>query len=138
MSFQKIDIENETRLDEQYCVLVVGYTNEELNILIPFIESSNIPEYLIIPKEKFGLSVETLLQGTEEVKEFDGAIVPKALIMSGFTQKEIHNFVQNYKSLSLPMPLFAVVTPTSKKWKLGKLLKELALERAKMSKSYPK
>ena len=52
----------------------------------------------------------------------------KAVIMSGFSEQELHLFMGSYKSTDLPKPLWATLTPHSESWSLLSLLTELSAE----------
>ncbi len=55
--------------------------------------------------------------------------MPKAILLSGFTDKEIMELLKCYKAnKNLPRTIFASVTETSLKWKVEDWLKELAEE----------
>ncbi len=56
--------------------------------------------------------------------------LPRLVLMSGLTQRELHDFMAGYRSAGLPRPLWAAATPTSVTWPLGELLSELERERA--------
>lgn len=58
------------------------------------------------------------------------ADAPLAIVMSGMTEKELHTLVGAYRQSPMPRPLWASLTPTSEHWPLGRLLSELAAERA--------
>ena len=54
--------------------------------------------------------------------------MPKAIIMSGFTQEEVHLLMGAYRQAGLPSQLWATLTPVSENWTLGRLVKELSTE----------
>jgi hypothetical protein len=56
------------------------------------------------------------------------ADLPRAVIMSGFTQNEVHRIMSAYRQAGLPAQLWATLTPVSENWLLGDLLKELVKE----------
>ena len=58
--------------------------------------------------------------------------LPRAVIMSGFTQKELHRLIGGSKQAGMRQALWAALTPVSEKWSLGALLKELAAEQQAM------
>jgi len=57
----------------------------------------------------------------------------RAMILSGFTHKELHTLMAAYKNAGLPRQLWATLTPASEEWSLGELLDELAKERDRLS-----
>jgi hypothetical protein len=52
----------------------------------------------------------------------------RAVIMSGFTQQEVHTIMSAYRRAGLPKQLWATLTPVSETWPIEKLLGELAAE----------
>jgi hypothetical protein len=52
----------------------------------------------------------------------------RAVIMSGFTQKELHALMAAYRGSELPSQLWATLTPVSENWSVADLLDELAAE----------
>jgi len=54
--------------------------------------------------------------------------MPRAIIMSGFTQEELHLLMNAYRKAGLPAQLWATLTPVSENWTLETLLKELSKE----------
>jgi hypothetical protein len=52
----------------------------------------------------------------------------RAVIMSGFTQEEVHVLMSTYRKAGLPKQLWATLTPVSETWPVEKLLGELAAE----------
>ena len=56
------------------------------------------------------------------------AQMPRATIMSGCTQMEVHTLMTAFKEAGLPRQLWATLTPVSEGWHLGALLTELVKE----------
>jgi hypothetical protein len=52
----------------------------------------------------------------------------RAVIMSGFSQEEVHRLMNAYRQAGLPRQLWATLTPASENWTVSHLLKELAAE----------
>jgi hypothetical protein len=50
------------------------------------------------------------------------------VIMAGLLEHELHSFMQFYKTLPLPRPIWATLTPISATWTLEALLEELTQE----------
>lgn len=64
------------------------------------------------------------------------APMPRAIIMSGFLQSEVHTLMTAFRQAGLPRQLWATLTPVSENWTLAALLAELAEEdRAMQQKS---
>ena len=59
----------------------------------------------------------------------------KIIILNGFSDKQLHTFIEHYKLSKLPRAIFATVTNKSKEFRLKYLLKELKKEHKLMKKS---
>ena len=55
--------------------------------------------------------------------------LPRAVIMSGITETELHRLMGGARKAGVRDALWATLTPVSKTWTLGALLSELAAER---------
>ena len=58
--------------------------------------------------------------------------LPRAIIMCGLTQNELHRLMSGSREAGMKPPLWATLTPTSETWTVQDLLKELAAERQAM------
>jgi len=58
--------------------------------------------------------------------------LPRAIIMSGISQMELHLLMSGCRKSGMRQPLWATLTPTSETWSIQNLLKELAAEHAAM------
>ena len=58
--------------------------------------------------------------------------LPRAIIMCGLTQKELHILMSGSREAGMKPPLWATLTPTSETWTIQDLLKELAAEHEAM------
>jgi hypothetical protein len=54
--------------------------------------------------------------------------LPRATVMSGFTQEEVHLMMHAYRRAGLPAQLWATLTPISENWTVRALLDELLAE----------
>ncbi|MFZ1984507.1 MAG: DUF3783 domain-containing protein [Desulfatitalea sp.] len=66
--------------------------------------------------------------------EGTGSELPRAIIVAGLAENELHTLMSGCRQAGMQQALWAVLTPTSESWPLGQLLNELAAERAAMSK----
>lgn len=62
------------------------------------------------------------------------SLMPRAIIMGGITEKELHLIMGAWRELGLPAQLWAVLTPTSETWTLRALINELQREKIEMDK----
>ncbi len=56
--------------------------------------------------------------------------LPRAVVLSGLTERQLQLVMAGYRTTGLPRPLWAALTPTSERWTLAQLLEELAAEAA--------
>lgn len=59
----------------------------------------------------------------------EAAPLPRAVIVSGITENQLHALMAICRQTGMQQALWATLTPTSERWTLGQLLKELAAER---------
>ena len=59
--------------------------------------------------------------------------LPRAIIVSGITQNELHLLMTGCRQAGMKAALWAALTPTSAGWRLQHLLAELAAERKAMA-----
>ncbi len=64
----------------------------------------------------------------------EDSTLPRAVIMAGITENELHVLMAAHREAGLTRPLWAALTPTSEGWTLQALLDELNEERAAMEK----
>ena len=60
--------------------------------------------------------------------------LPRAIIMAGITQKELHRLMSVCRQSTMKPALWAALTPTSETWTIQNLLIELAAEHREMHK----
>lgn len=58
--------------------------------------------------------------------------LPRAVIVGGVTKADLHRLMGGCKKAGMQQVLWAVLTPTSERWTLDALLRELTAERAAM------
>ncbi|MEE4355104.1 MAG: DUF3783 domain-containing protein [Desulfococcaceae bacterium] len=60
--------------------------------------------------------------------------LPRAIIVCGITEKELHRLMEGCRMSGMKRPLWAVLTPTSENWTLKEVLKHLQAEREALEK----
>ncbi len=81
----------------------------------------------LTPAELAGLPGETNAGLTAEL--------PRVIVLSGLTERQLHLVMDSYRAGDLPRPIWASVTPVSADWTLKSLLVELLKERDAMRQS---
>ena len=64
--------------------------------------------------------------------------LPRAVIVSGITQNELHQLISGCRKAGMKQALWAALTPTSIQWPLKHLLAELDAERRALAARQPK
>ena len=111
-------------------LVVCGLTADEQQTLLGLLTVVSFPDLPVIfagesdAETKLG---ELMTLGHLHGRGEDSGL-RKAVIMSGFSEKELHLFMGSYKSTDLPKPLWATLTPHSENWSLLELLTELSAE----------
>ncbi len=134
-TFNKVDASDE-RMYGPRGIVVCGYPPEEHGPLAGFLET------LCGRDVKVVFAGEALLQETlrdilalpDRSGEGGPSGLPRGMVLSGLSQKELHALMAAYRKSGLPGQLWAALTPTSETWALEDLLKELAREAEAMRK----
>ena len=127
--FQKIQ-ESDERMYGPKGILVCGYPPPEHRFFAMFMDKAGFNDRPIIfpTNEDTGKALRDLLYlPTGSGMGMPGAL-PRAVIMSGFTQNEVHRIMYAYRESGLPAQLWATLTPVSENWLLADLLNELRKE----------
>lgn len=127
--FQKIK-ESDERMYGPKGILVCGYPAPEHRFFALFMEKAGFNDRpVIFPANKdAGKTLKELLGLTTGSGMGEPADLPRAVIMSGFTQNEVHRIMNAYRQAGLPAQLWATLTPASETWLLADLLNELVKE----------
>ena len=111
-------------------LLVCGYPVEERMDFINLLDKTDLSGIRVV----FACSddLETRVGDViskEDRAGFDGVSdMPRAVVMSGLTQNELHNLMAAYKKGGFVRQIWASLTPVSEKWPLKNLLNELQKE----------
>lgn len=128
-TFTKIEISDQP-LHGAPSLLICGYPVEEHKLLLGALESLGLDDRPVIFAVSADLqqTLKTLLQSENQAGFDQPSEMPRAMIMSGFSQAEVHRLMTAYRQGGMPPQLWATLTPTSENWTLGALLAELAAE----------
>lgn len=134
MSFKQIDHNDQQRPDGKTCILTYGYDPIALSAIKKFAASIGISEIIDIKHNQLFNTLRQLIDGTGNVSSKDITHKSPAIVFNAVTNGELNQFVREFRSLNLPRPLFAMVTPTSINWKFADLVDDLLEERAAIAK----
>jgi hypothetical protein len=129
--FSKVGSSAKKRLYGPRAALVCGYAAVEQEWLQAMIERFRFIDLPVIfaTGEDMDRPVGELLGlGSGHGRGLDSHL-PRAVVLSGVTEKELSTFMAAWKHLGLPRQNWATLTPTSETWPLVDLLTELDRER---------
>jgi hypothetical protein len=128
-TFEKIG-KSEERMYGPKGVIVCGYPPPEHEPLANALEKLGLGDRPII-----FVANNTASETLKDVLTFENrsglgqpSDMARAVIMSGFTQEELHRLMNAYRQAGLPKQLWATLTPASEAWSVSQLLEELAAE----------
>jgi hypothetical protein len=87
-----------------------------------------------VTEDQADMQVGELVQLADGTGTDGSSNLPRAIIMSGISQNELHMLMAGCRKSGMQQPLWATLTPTSETWPIQNLLKELAAEHRAMQK----
>ena len=120
-------------------LLLCGFKAEvqpKFNQLLEMIGLGGLP-LVWVTEDQADMQVGDLAQLENGTGSGASSSLPRAIIMSGISQNELHMLMAGCRKSGMPPPLWATLTPTSETWPIQNLLKELAAEHAAMQKRRP-
>ncbi|MBT3193634.1 MAG: DUF3783 domain-containing protein [Verrucomicrobia bacterium] len=128
-TFQPVG-DSDARLHGVPAVLVSGFKAEEQVAFRGLMDSSGlemVPTVYIV--EVFlERSLAELTGMPSETRAGETAELPRAIVMSGLSEKQLHALMDGYRGSGLPRPHWGSVTPTNESWSIKRLLIELLKE----------
>jgi len=128
-TFEKVEKSNQ-RMHGPKGILVCGYTPAEHEPLADALSQIGLGDRPVIfaTDGDAEQSLIELLSSENRSGMGMSSSIPRAIIMSGFTQEELHTLMNAYRKAGLPAQLWATLTPVSENWTLEALLLELSKE----------
>lgn len=132
--FAKVTGSAKKRLYGERGALVCGYSVQDQDALLAMLERWNFTD---LPVVFAGMDDAERPVG-EVLKEPAGhgrgrdSLLPRTIVLSGVSEKELNTFMAAWKHLGLPPQNWAALTPTSEAWTVLDLLAELDMERIAM------
>jgi len=127
--------ETDKKLYGEYAVLFAGFSKDERRKLKDFSKShSEKLKVVFTCNDDVELPLKEIFTREDAgcIEDDDG--FPRTVILSGFTEKELLEFLKKLKALNVPYDLAAVLTKFSKDWKFKDLIGELIKEREELAK----
>jgi len=129
--FAKVTGSAKKRLHGPRACLACGYTAAEQATLLAMMHRWNFSDVPALFAQALDLdrTLAAILNEPAGHGQGQDSPLPRAIILSGVTEKELNTFMAAWKHLNLPRQNWAALTPTSETWTLIDLLTELDLER---------
>lgn len=131
--FEKVS-PNDKPLYGPRILLLCGFyesVQPNFNKLLELIGLSEIPK-VWVSESQADIQVGELIRLPNSTGFGVSSELPRAIIMAGITQNEMHRLMSGCREASMKPPLWATLTPTSETWTIQSLLKELAAEHKAM------
>lgn len=115
-------------------ILISGFLppeQEQLRTQLPDWGIADIPVIVIAPAV-LALTLGDAARLPDGSHAGEAPELPRAVILSGLTGRQLNAIMDGYRQSGLPRPLWASVTPTSETWTVKYLLVELLREREAM------
>jgi hypothetical protein len=127
--FKKVG-KSEKRLHGPRKLIVCGYPELEQRALLSLLEKNDFKDLpvIFVTNRDSKKTISELLTLDERSGQDEVSDMRRAIIMSGFTQNELHRLMTAYRNSGLSTQLWATLTPISENWPIEKLLGELAAE----------
>ncbi|MFH1138465.1 MAG: DUF3783 domain-containing protein [Pseudomonadota bacterium] len=109
---------------------VAGFSTEEQRLLLDLIEKTIAPPLpvIFVGPSQAGMTVLDVLGLPDRFGLLEQSSSPRTVLMSGLLETELRDLMSAFRSIGLPRPLWATLTPFSEKWTLRDLLTHLAEE----------
>jgi len=120
-------------------LVVCGYPQEERADFIELIEEVDLGDIPIVfaTSQDLETGMGDILRRENSSGIGGDSGMPRAVVMSGLTQNELHRLMTTYKRTGRPRQIWATLTPFSEEWTLKHLLQELQAEEGAMTKRPP-
>ena len=128
-TFQKLG-NSEQRMYGSRAILFCGYAPAEHQPLANALEQIGFGDrpLVFVTDADAETTLQEILARSDRSGMGQPSQLPRATIMSGFTQQEAQLLMNAYRQAGLPPQLWAALTPVSESWTVAALLKELAAE----------
>jgi Domain of unknown function (DUF3783) len=130
-TFEKVSNSEETTLYGPRKLLLCGFSAETQGKMDQFLEMIGMAgiERVWVGEKDREQGVGELMGRPDRYGQNIGSNLPRAIIMAGITEKELHVLVDACRRAGMRQALFATLTPVSENWPLADLLAELGRER---------
>jgi hypothetical protein len=135
-TFEKVSKTNKVLYGPR-TLLLCGFTAEAQPKFSTVLEIAGIRHVAMVwANESDGLTpLKELFASPADTGKGIASTLPRAIIMAGIAEKELHALMAVCKKARMQPALWATLTPTSETWLLSTLLEELTRERDQMQRS---
>jgi len=115
--------------------LVCGFGMEERERFMDMLEKKGIALPVFFAATDDGrMTLKSLFAKPAGTGINEDSRMPRAVILSGITENQLHDILSLYRETGLPQTMWATLTPVSENWTLFDLLAELEKEAVAMKK----
>ncbi len=131
--FQKLS-RSDRRLYGRPKILLCGFAADLHPAVTRILEMAGLDEIdaIWVHREMAGRSLAELIDLPHGSGHAVTSDLPRAVIVSGITEKQLHQFMAVVRASGMQPPLWATLTPHSEKWTVTALLAALAEERERL------
>jgi hypothetical protein len=111
-------------------IMVCGYMAEDRDDFLKLLDKAGLTGIRVVFATTHDLKIRVgEIFSHENMAGLKGeSVMPRAVVMSGLTQNELHGLLGAYREAGYVRQIWATVTPFSEKWTLEQLLNELLAE----------
>lgn len=112
-------------------LLVYGFDTNEEETLKRILEENNLPSYKVIDEQRYNLVLEDIINGKKSESTNDKLPNEKVVLFYQCNDGKITSVMKQIKANYASKSIFAVVTPTSIRWKFSYLIEHLMEEKSR-------
>ena len=129
-TFEALDKESDATLGPPG-VLLIGFDSTETGNISELLTAAGAPGHQVVTcTTTMGeWTVEKALLGNDEGRLLPVGGVPRVMLLSGLTDRQVDSVLDSYNATGLPRPIFAVTTPENLGFTVLQLLEDLMAER---------
>lgn len=116
-------------LDNNKCILVYGFNEEEKTLINNIKEAENLPSIRIITASMASMTIRNIIEGIKLEVLSKPLPEEKVMVFNNLSDNELDRAIKAIRSNLQTKPIMAVVTPTSINWTFADLLEHLIEER---------
>lgn len=116
-------------LDNNKCILVYGFNEEEKTLINNTKEAENLPSIRIITASMASMTIRNIIEGIKLEVLSKPLPEEKVMVFNNLSDNELDRAIKSIRSNLQTKPIMAVVTPTSINWTFADLLEHLIEER---------